>query len=831
MYLLLPFALYIHAQSLAVAYDLRPGYFPVANEQKATSIYIDAHDAKVVSIAAQAFQEDIFDITKQRPAVQTTTSISDSFVIIAGTVGHAVLIDSLAKMGKINTASIKGKWETFSIQIIQHPFKNVQQALVITGSDRRGTAFGIFELSKLLGVSPLKWWADVIPEPHAALYIQPAQTIEGPPSVKYRGLFINDEDWGLQPWAAKNMDTVIKDIGPHTYAKVFELMLRLKANYIWPAMHPCTKAFWYYKDNPKVADDYAIIVGSSHCEPMLRNNVFEWSENFKQEYGKDPGEWRYDHNQQEIFKYWQDRVVEAKNHESVYTIGMRGVHDGSMPGPKPIDEKVKLLQQIITDQRSLLHTTLDSPVSAIPQIFCPYKEVLNVYRKGLQLPDDVTIVWADDNYGYIRQLSNAQEQKRSGGSGIYYHLSYWGSPHDYLWLSSISPALISYEMTKAYDYGANRLWIFNVGDIKPAELELQFAMDLAWNVRKWSPTTTRAYIHQWAENTFGKQYADRITEIKQTYYRLAAAGKPEHMGSITFTPAEEDERMRSYDTIERRMIWLNHDMPVRLKDAFFQLVAYPVKCAWAMNRKFIFAARSLRTQNADSALYYSAFAGAALETIKGFTTIYNKYGADIHNEDKWTKWNGMMSWHPRDLPVFNMPPVASKSRTDSLKKFPAVFTQPAATAGPLVVAASDYTSKKEYGKTHFETIDGLGINGKGVSLLPFKQTTSTDTDLKNVPYLEYKVKLPAGNHAITVKCLPTQSIDNDEKLFYAISVNNDMPQWVNIHAESETPAWKQNVLNGYAAWKKIYNISDKNESVIRIYFPDEGVVVNTIEIE
>jgi hypothetical protein len=820
LYLLLLFALFTRAQSLSVAYNSRPGYFRVANEHKATPIYIDPHDAKVVSIAAQAFGEDIFDITKQRPALQTTTSISDSFVIIAGTIGHAALIDSLAKTRKIHTASIKDKWETFSIQVVQQPFKNVQQALVITGSDRRGTAFGIFELSKLLGVSPLKWWADVIPEPHAALYIQAGQAIEGPPAVKYRGLFINDEDWGLQPWAAKNMDPDIKDIGPHTYAKVFELMLRLKANYIWPAMHPCTKAFWYYKDNPQVADDYAIVVGSSHCEPMLRNNVFEWAENFKQEYGKEPGEWRYDHNQQEIFKYWMDRVQEAKNQESVYTIGMRGVHDGSMPGPKPIDEKVKLLQQIIIDQRGLLHTTLDSSVSAIPQIFCPYKEVLNVYRKGLQLPDDVTIVWADDNHGYIRQLSNAQEQKRSGGSGIYYHLSYWGSPHDYLWLSSISPALISYEMTKAYEYGANRLWVFNVGDIKPAELELQFAMDLAWDVHKWSPATTTAYIHQWAENTFGKQYADAITQIKQTYYRLAAAGKPEHMGSITFRPDEENERIRSYDTIERKATQLYREMPDRLKDACFQLIWYPVKGAWAMNRKIIFAKRSVNAQNADSALYYASYAKAAFETIKDITRMYNK-----------GKWNGIMSWHPRDLPVFNMPPVASESRIDSLKKFPADFTQPSATASPLIVAASGYTSKKEYGKTRFETIEGLGVNGKGVSLLPFKQTTGVDSSLKNVPYLEYKVKLPAGSHAITVKCLPTQSIDNDEQLFFAISVNNDNPQWVNIHAESETPAWKQNVLSGYAAWRKIYYVSGKGESVIRIYFPDEGVVVNTIEIE
>lgn len=817
LWLLLLLRLLTWAQAPFVSYEWKPGAFPVVTKTKATAIYIDPHDAKVVSIVATAFREDIFDITKKRPALLTTTTVSDNFCIIAGTLGHSRLIDSLDKMKKIHTASVKGKWETFRIEVIQQPFKNVRQALVIAGSDRRGTAFGLFEVSKMLGVSPLKWWADVTPEPHEVLYIVPGRMIEGPPSVKYRGLFINDEDWGLQPWAAKNMDTVIKDIGPNTYAKVFELMLRLKANYIWPAMHPCTKAFYYYKDNPKVADDYAIVVGSSHCEPMLRNNVFEWSENFKEEYGKAPGEWRYDHNQPEIYKYWQDRVQEAKNHESVYTIGMRGVHDGSMPGPKPIDEKVKLLQRIITDQRGLLHQTLDSSVSAIPQIFCPYKEVLNVYRHGLQLPDDVTIVWADDNHGYIRQLSNTQEQKRSGSSGIYYHLSYWGSPHDYLWLSSISPALISYEMTKAYDYGANRLWVFNVGDIKPAELELQFAMDLAWNVRKWQPAYAMGYVRHWAEHIFGQQHADTILQIKQTYYRLAAAGKPEHMGSITFTAAEAEERLNAYKSIQKMATSLYNEMPERLKDAFFQLIYYPVQCAAAMNAKIIYASKSLHTQNADSAARFARISQYSFDEIKELTREYNS-----------GKWNGIMSWHPRDLPVFNMPPVASTERIDSLKNFPAAFMQPSTSASPLVLAASDYIKA---GNAHFKTIYGLGINGMGVGILPFKQHIRSNSSLKNTPYLEYRVNLPAGNHTITVKCLPMQSIDNDEKLFYAISVNNDTPQWVNIHAESETPVWKQNVLRGYVAGKTTHSISAAGKSVIRIYFPDEGVVVNTMEIE
>ncbi|MBP8067379.1 MAG: glycosyl hydrolase 115 family protein, partial [Pedobacter sp.] len=470
-----------------------PFSFPIVNTSKAATIYYDQKDAEVVSIAAEAFKNDINLLTKVTPSVVKNNSSLSTYPIIVGTMGQSFYIDQLVKAEKINRATLLGKWETFSISVIENPLKGVKRALVIAGSDRRGTAFGVFELSRMLGVSPLYWWADVKPAYKKALFIKAGESLIGPPSVKYRGIFINDEDWGIQPWAAKKMDTDIKDLGPKAYTKVFELLLRLKANYIWPGMHPSTKAFFHYANNPIIADKYGIVLGASHCEPMLRNNVFEWAENFEHEYGKKPGEWRFDLNKNEIATYWADRVKQTKSLEAVYTVGMRGIHDGSMPGPKDKNEKVKLLGEVIKEQRTMLDAYLEPPISMIPQIFCPYKEVLSLYQAGLNLPDDVTIVWADDNHGYIRQLSNAEEQKRSGGSGVYYHISYWGAPHDYLWLSSISPSLISYELTKAYQYKADRLWVINVGDIKPAEMETQFAMDLAWDVKKWTPENAHTY--------------------------------------------------------------------------------------------------------------------------------------------------------------------------------------------------------------------------------------------------------------------------------------------------------------------------------------------------
>lgn len=806
------------AQEISISYKPGSNYFLFATQSKTASIFVDSADYKVVSIAANALREDVFDISNQNVIVSNANILS-SYSVIIGTIGHSKLVDDIIQSKKIDVSAIKNKWEAYTIQIIDHPLKNVKQALVIAGADRRGTAYGVFELSKRLGVSPWKWWADVRPEKHSSVYLRPGKIVQSSPSVKYRGIFINDEDWGLQPWAAKNMDTDIKDIGPKTYAKVFELLLRLKANFIWPAMHPCTKAFYYYKDNPKVADDYAIVVGSSHAEPMLRNNVFEWVVNFENEYGKKPDEWRYDSNAKEILQYWSDRVYQSKNFESVYTIGMRGVHDSGMPGPKSMSGKLQLLQQIISDQRNLLQTTFKKPASDIPQIFCPYKEVLDIYRSGLKLPDDVTIVWADDNHGYIRQLSNDEEQKRSGHSGIYYHLSYWGSPHDYLWMSSVSPSLISYEMTKAYDYSADRLWVFNVGDIKPAEMELEFAMDLAWNVKQWPPEKANEYAAYWATKTFGKEYAKEIAAIKKSYYRLAASAKPEHLGLVSFNREEENERLKNYRKIATAAELLKNKIPSRLQDAYFELLYYPVEGAKLMNEKIICAKRSLDPSlHADSALYYASVSKNAFQKIQQITDEYNLKIAC-------GKWNGIMSWHPRDLNVYFMPKVISKKSLDSLK---GLVTPPFAFIPKKIIDASTFSSKKEMNGVQFSVINGLGINGKGVTTMPMKR--KPDSLVTEASYLEYKLKLPPGKHTLTIKCLPTQSIDADKKLQFGISLNNDPIQLMNIHSESESKEWKENVVRGYADSKIDCTIIEE-ETVLRIYFPETGLVVNTIEVE
>ncbi|RQO73702.1 hypothetical protein DBR40_12875 [Pedobacter sp. KBW01] len=793
--------------------------FPIVDGEKPAAIYIDAKDAEVVHIAAEAFKADIQLLTGQTAQVLKNNPNLSAYPIIIGTMGQSFYIDQLARTGKINSASLYGKWETFSVSVIENPVKGVKRALVIAGSDRRGTAYGVFQLSRMMGVSPLCWWADVKPATKKSLFVKAGQALVESPSVKYRGIFINDEDWGIQPWAAKMMDTDVKDIGPKTYTKIFELLLRLKANYIWPGMHPSTKAFYYYANNPVMADKYGIILGSSHCEPMLRNNVFEWAENFEHEYGKKPGEWRYDLNKNEIVNYWTDRVKQAKNYESVYTVGMRGIHDGSMPGPKDKNEKVKLLGEVIADQRAILSKNITKPVSSITQIFCPYKEVLSLYQAGLKLPDDVTIVWADDNHGYIRQLSSPEEQKRSGGSGVYYHISYWGAPQDYLWLSSISPSLMAYELTKAYQYKADRLWVINVGDIKPAEMEIQFAMDLAWNVNRWKPENADRYAESWAAETFGAEFAKPIAEIKAVYYRLAQAAKPEHMASVNFTDEEADERLADYEKIYHQAKSLADQIPARLKDAYFELILYPVEGAMLMNKKILYAKKSLiLAANGDqSALSYSKKSKAAFDQIQVITKKYNE-------EIAGGKWNGMMSWKPRDLAVFKMPKVADTVATQS--------SAPKANEDKITVRAAEYVAKSSPKGLSLQTIKGLGLGGNGISVLPFTFKPFSEKDLQNAPYASYTIDFKTqGGHQIEVKCLPTQGVNNGIKVRYAISVNDDQPQVINISPASENNIWKQNVLQGYASGITKHQVNKTGKSTVKIYMLDPGLVLNQLEIK
>jgi hypothetical protein len=627
--------------------------FDLVAEGVVPTIFISPDDAPVVEIAARAFAGDVERVTRVKPLVSHDAP-SGQLVILAGTIGSSPQIDRLIAEKRIAVGNVARQHEAYTIAVVEKPMPGVRRALVIAGADRRGTAYGIFKLSEKIGVSPWVWWANVAPARRDWIALDAAPIVQGSPSVRYRGIFINDEDWSIRPWATLKDPT--GDIGPATHARIFELLLRLRANYLWPAMHKVTSAFNQVPGNAEMADRYAIVMGTSHAEPMLRNNVGEW--NFEQR-----GEFNYYKNGPQVLDYWRTRVKANHQYENVYTVGMRGLHDSPVVASQGIDN-VKLLEQIVADQRGLLKEVGKDP-AAVPQVFVPYKEVLDVYRKGMKVPGDVTLGWVDDNYGYIRQLSTKAEQQRPGGGGVYYHISYWGAPNDYLWLDTTPPALIGEEMGKAYATNSRRLWVVNVGDIKPGEKGMSYFLDLAYDYEGTAKLGQQGWLKRWAADTFGPEQADAIAALLGDYYRLNFARKPEHMGwsnpeivprPTEFSPvAYSDEagiRLARFKDIDQRAEAIAAKLPPDKRDGFYHLVTYPVRGSALMNAKLLDADRSFlyAHQGRASANLYADSAAEAYRGIKRATATYNATGDG--------RWANFMHDEPRYQSVFNMPPVS-----------------------------------------------------------------------------------------------------------------------------------------------------------------------------
>ena len=557
--------------------------FTLASPRQTAAILYDASDAAVVKRAAELFAADVEAVTGRRPQVTSATGETGPAVIV-GTVGGSALIRRLSEAGKIDTAPLEGAWERYLIQTVANPLPGIRKALVIAGSDRRGAAYGLFTLSELIGVSPWYWWADVPVKKHAALHVDAPPTYSQTPSVRYRGIFLNDEDWGLTPWASQTFEPERGNIGPRTYAKVCELLLRLKANYLAPAMHPVSTSFNQIPENKLVADTFAIVMGSTHCEPLLLNTASEWDT-------QTMGPWNYDKNKEGINRVLTQRVRENSPYENVYTLALRGLHDGAMSTTLPMHEKVRMLQQALLDQRQILAENIDRPVETVPQAFTPYKEVLEIYSNGLELPDDVTIVWPDDNYGYMKRLSGVREQRRTGRSGVYYHVSYLGVPHSYLWFSTTPPSLMYEELRKAYDTTADRLWLLNCGDLKGSEMQVSLFLDMAWDIGRFTADNVVTYPARWLAGIFGEAYYDRLEAMTREHLRLAFPRKPEYMGwgyhwnrfdhnceqltdtDFSFTNYDEaPRRLEAYRKLGARAEALLHEIGDEARPAFYQLV-------------------------------------------------------------------------------------------------------------------------------------------------------------------------------------------------------------------------------------------------------------------
>ena len=613
-----------------VSETAQPGAFPVAASGRTASLWYDTNDYKGVIRAVGDLQADIEHVTGKKPLLSTGRPASE-YPVIIGTLGKSEMIDSLVASGKLDAADLKGKWESFVITTVNKPAPGIDHALVIAGSDKRGTIYGIYELSEQLGVSPWYWWADVPAKKRTEAYILPGRYVSGEPVVKYRGIFINDEEPCLGPWAREKFG----GINSKMYAHMFELILRLRGNYLWPAMWG--KAFNEDDpENPRLADEYGIVMGTSHHEPMMRAQK-EWMKR-KDHIGN--GQWNYATNEEGLRKFWEEGIQRNKDYDNLITLGMRGDGDERMADAGGMEANMKLLHRIIEDQRKILANHINSDVTNIPQLWAIYTEVQDFYDAGFRPPEDVTLLFTDDNVGNIRRLPTAEDRKRSGGAGIYFHMDMNGGPFSYKWLNSNPLPKIWEQMNIAHEYGANRIWIANVGDLKPLEVPIEFFIRMAWNPEAMSKDKIADYQQRWARREFGPQHAEEIADIVSKYAKYNNWRKPELLKPTTFSLINYREAQHvsaAWNDLVLRAEKLEKAIPEEQRDAFCQLVLHPVRaCAnlvemyIAASRNALFARQGRSSANAEAQRVRELFARDA-----EFSNYYNNTLAG-------GKWKHMM---------------------------------------------------------------------------------------------------------------------------------------------------------------------------------------------
>ena len=811
---------------------LAVGFMPLAAQADVTwfdgtnavSYQVEGRYAPVVKIALEMFASDMQQVTGL-PAKQSKNSVIRIYELDTNS-GAA---GKLRKMG-VPVDDIRGKLDAFWIGVLKPETRNLKPQILIVGNNGRGCAYGILELSRMAGVSPWVWWGDVVPEKKNRLTLADGFKTMQSPSVEYRGIFINDEDWSLRNWAWKHYEKTDQfgAMGPKTYKAVFQLLLRLRANAIWPGMHTGTPGFFTIKGNKEMADSCGILIGTSHCEPLLRNNVDEWDHAKR-------GAYNYITNREQVQNYWIERVKEVKGSEEFFTIGMRGIHDGSMEGVKTKEEKLNGLQQVIDDQREILAKYYDKNVEKVPQVFIPYKEVLEIMESGLKVPDDVTLMWCDDNYGYMTRLSDAEQQKRSGGGGVYYHLSYWGRPHDYMWLTTTQPGLVYSEMKAAYDHNCRKLWIVNVHDPKVAAYDLEFFLDMAWDINSIQPQTIDKHLANWLCTQFGDEVGKALFPAMKQFYYLCGVRKPEFMG---WTQVELDKkiyprgRSQVIDTefsesefgneMDRYLIQYGEISQVvdrfadkvrpELRDAYYAAIQYPVKAAAAMAGKMLYAqkARSKYMGQTDKAMegredYMQATAATSMRCYREIQELTRKYNAMGNG-----KWTGIMNMMPRDLNVFN-PPILPYLPEDLSLKAPVLKEETPKGDDFVARNACDYL-KLETSNLKPQPIQMLGHSMNAVSIPKGGELTFDFTVEKE------------GDATLYTAMIPTQPNDKGD-LRYSVQIDNQAPVTISLKEKYRSDFWKVSVLRGQALKQTPVSLS-KGKHTLKIKALDDHIIMD-----
>lgn len=789
------------------------------------SVKIETKTDPVVMTAIDMFSSDMKDVTG-KPA--NVSKSSKSSIILTQ-------LDKASKSQKKELAKIGVPVDSFEsltdgFNIIVNDGK-----IYVTGANGRGAAYGLLELSREAGLSPWVWWGDITPARKNRLELPDNYSTTQGASVEYRGVFLNDEDWSLRPWSFGNYDKAdFGVIGTKTYKEIFKLLMRLRANTIWPAMHEGTQAFFSNPVNKLVADSCGIAVGSSHCEPLLRNNVGEWDM-------KERGRFNYMTNRDEVHKYWIERLEEVKNSSggNIFTIGMRGIHDSSMEGVNTTREKFDALQMVINDQQNLIRDHVGDPSKQM-QVFVPYKEVLELYQMGLEVPDYVTLMWCDDNYGYITRLSTEEEQKRKGGGGVYYHMSYWGRPHDHLWLTTSQPGLIYNEMRNAYDHNVRKLWIVNVHDPKVAAYDLELFLDLAWNINSVKSDELGEHLRKWLKTNFGDEVGERVYPAMRKYYELCGKRKPEFMGwsqveldkkvynrglspvsntefSFTEFGDESDRYMQEFKEIAHIVEEAENLVNPELKDGYFAVVMYPVMSAANNAIKHLEAQRARSFANGSTSADFdrrkSKIYSAAAKSQKAYQNIRNlteRYNIGISNG----KWNLSMNMSPRDLPVFAAPslPVmlSDKEIEEWIDKEESNTDKSIDLDGVIVMDAASFSDDNGNNRV----IDMLGHNLSAVEL-----------DKGSSLVYEFNVMEDMTEPVLTTALIPTQPNDGGQ-VRYSVRVDDGETVEHDLKELFRSERWKENVLRGQARRVQTLPTLSKGTHTLTITAIDPHIVID-----
>lgn len=767
------------------------------NANNRVEIYMDTNDCKGVSYAAHALLKDIKSVSG---ATATLTSDAGFLkkndtarpAILVGTIGHSAAIDQLVKQKRINGNLLKGKREKFIITLIDGQ-------LVIAGSDRRGTIYGIYELSQQMGVSPWYDWADVPIEHHDSIFINKGIYTDGEPAVRYRGIFLNDEAPCLTSWVKNTYGT---GYGDHRfYQRVFELVLRLRGNMMWPAMW----GWAFYADDPeneKTADEMGVVMSTSHHEPMARNH---------QEYARNRkgwGPWNYQKNKANLQKFFREGIERMKGTEQIVTIGMRGDGDEAMSA----EADTKLMTNIINDQRKIIADVTGKKASETPQVWALYKEVLDYYDKGMKVPDDVTLLLCDDNWGNVRRVPNAKERKHKGGWGLYYHVDYVGAPRNSKMLN-VTPVQNPWEqLTLAYENGIDRLWILNVGDLKPMEYPISQFMDMAWNPRKYDVNNITRHTRDWCAQQFGESQADEAARILNLICKYNGRCTPEMLDKNTYSleNGEWQEVVNQYLQLEADALRQYNCLPASYHDAYRQIILFPIEMMSNLHQMYFAQAQNhaLYKQGNPKA---NVWADECERLFKRDSLICDYYNHKMAGG----KWNGMMTQKH----------IGYKSWNDDFEKdtCPELFRVTSkdgviisANNGVVEIEAPYYSSKTDAAEAKWTEIPFMGKSVSAMTLMPYTKSVKGAS-------ITYKFKMQVsktsdgkafnGKQKVRIHVITKSTLDylNKGGLTYGVSLDGASPVEVNFNKD----------------------LNEKPENIYNIYYPTIAtrIVDKVIELE